>query len=117
MTLVRVLALTTIAIVALGVQAEAQTPCPEFLRLRNAANEAWKQAMSVPQSERCGALYHASSAAEATLKYASNNHESCDISVRLLSQVEGYHREAEHARDNACAGRPLRPFPGDIIQR
>jgi hypothetical protein len=117
MTLVRVLAFTLIAIVALGVQAEAQMPCPEFLQLRNAANEAWKQAMRVPRTERCGALYHASLAAEATLKYANNNHESCNISVRLLNQVEGYHREAEYARDNACAGRSLRPYPADIVPR
>ena len=103
--------------VGLGVQVEAQTPCPEYLRLRNAATEAWKQAMTAPPSERCGALYHASSAAEATLKYADNNRESCNISVQLLNQVEGYHREAVQARDNACAGRPLRPFPADIIQR
>jgi hypothetical protein len=117
MTLVGVLAFTMIAIVGLGLQAEAQTPCQEYLRLRNAANEAWKQAMSVPPSERCGALYHTSLAAEATLKYANNNHESCDISVPLLNQLERYHREAVQARDNACAGRPLRPFPADIIQR
>jgi hypothetical protein len=110
-------AFTMIAIVGLGVQAEAQTPCPELVRLRNAATEAWKQAMRAPPSERCGALYHASLAAEATLKYANNNHESCDISVPLLNQVEGYHREAVQARDNACAGRPLRPYPADIIQR
>ena len=117
MTLVGVSAFTMIAIVGLGVQAEAQTPCQEYLRLRNAANEAWKQAMSVPPSERCGMLYHASLAAEATLKYANNNRQSCDISVPLLNQVERYHREAVQARDNACAGRPLRPFPADIIQR
>jgi len=117
MTLKGVLALTMIAIVGLGVQVEAQTLCPELVRLRNAANEAWKQAMSVPPSERCGALYHASLAAEATLKYANNNRESCGISVPPLNQVEGYHREAVQARDNACAGRPLRPYPADIIQR
>jgi hypothetical protein len=108
---------TMIAMVGLGVQAEAQTPCQEYLRLRNAANEAWKQAMSAPPSERCGAFYHASLAAEATFKYANNNRESCDISVPLLSQVERYHRQAVQARDNTCAGRPLRPFPADIIQR
>src|SRR6516225_928805 len=79
-------AFTMIAIVGLGIQAEAQTPCQEYLRLRNVATEAWKQAMSVPPSERCGALYHASLAAEATLKYANNNHESCDISVPLLNK-------------------------------
>ena len=116
MTLKGVPAFTLIAIVGLGVQVEAQTPCPEYLRLRNAATEAWKQAMRVPQSERCGALYHAALAAEATLKYADDNRESCDISVPLLSQVEGYRRQAVQARDNACAGRPLRPYPADIIQ-
>jgi hypothetical protein len=117
MTLKGVAAFTLMAIVGLGVQVEARTPCHEYLRLRNAATEAWKQAMRAPRSERCGALYHASLAAEATLKYADNNRESCDISVQLLNQVEGYHREAVKARDNACAGRPLRPFPADIIQR
>src|SRR5712672_3001759 len=76
-----------IAIVGLGIQAEAQAPCPEYLRLRNAANEAWKQAMRVSPPERCGALYHASLAAEATLNYANDNRESCDISVPLLNQV------------------------------
>ena len=110
-------AFTMIAIVWLGVQAEAQTPCPEYLRLRNAATEAWKQAMRVPSSERCGALYHAALAAQATLKYADNNRETCDISVPLLNQVERYRREAVEARNNACAARPLRPFPADIIQR
>src|SRR5437763_1833847 len=109
MTLKRVPAFTIIAIVGLGVQVEAQTPCPELVRLRNAATEAWRQAMRVPPSERCGALYQASLAAQATLKYADNNRESCDISVSLLDQVERYHREAVQARDNACAGRPFRP--------
>jgi hypothetical protein len=117
MTLRRVPAFTIIAIVGLGFQAEAQAPCPELVRLRNAASEAWKQAMKVPLSERCGALYHASLATEVTLNYANSNHESCDISVPLLNQVEGYHRETVKARDNACAGRPLRPFPAEIIQR
>jgi len=117
MTLKAVPALAMIALVGLGVQAEAKAPCPELVRLRNAATEAWKQAMRAAPSERCGALYHASSAAEATLKYADNNRESCDISVPLLNQVERYHREAVQARDNACAGRPLRPYPPDIIRR
>jgi hypothetical protein len=116
MTLRRVPAFTMIAIVGLGVQAEAQAPCAEYLRLRNAATEAWKQAIRAPRSERCGALYHAALAAVATLKYADNNRESCNISVQLLNQVEGYHREAVQARDTACAGRPLRLFPADIIQ-
>src|SRR5229473_2712322 len=117
MKLIGVPALTMIAIVWLGVRAEAQTPCPEQVRLRNVATEAWKEAMKAPPSERCGALYHASLAAEATLNYANNNRESCDISVPLLNQVEGYYREAVQARDTACAGRPLRPYRADIIQR
>jgi hypothetical protein len=117
MTLKGVPAFTLIAIVGLGVQVEAQTPCPEYLRLRNAATEAWKQAMRTPPSERRGALYHASLAAEATLKYADNNRESCDVSVPVLNQVERYYREAVETRDNVCAGRPARPFPVDIIQR
>jgi hypothetical protein len=116
MTLIGVPAFAMIAIVWLGGQAEAQTPCPELVRLRNAATESWKDAMRVPPSKRCGALYHASLAAEATLRYANDNRESCDISVPLLNQVEGYHREAVQARDNVCAGRPLRPYPADIIQ-
>jgi hypothetical protein len=117
MTLKGVPAFTLIAIVGLGVQVEAQAPCAEYVRLRNAAAEAWEQAMRAPPSERCGALYYASLAAEATLKYADNNRESCDISVPLLNQVDRYHRETVQARDNACAGRPLRPFPADIIRR
>jgi hypothetical protein len=117
MTLKGAPAWTMIAIVGLGVQVEAQTPCPELVQLRNAATESWKQAMRAPPSERCGALYHASSAAETTLKYADNNRESCHISVPLLNWVERWHREAVQARDNACAGRPLRPYPPDIIQR
>jgi hypothetical protein len=117
MTLKGVTAFTIIAVVGLTVQAEAKAPCQEYLRLRNTATEAWKQAMRAPRSERCGALDHASLAAAATLKYAENNRESCDISVRSLNDVEGYHREAVQARHNACAGRPLRPYPADIIQR
>jgi hypothetical protein len=117
MTLKTVPAFAMLAIMGLGVQAEARTPCQEYLRLRNAATEVWKQAMRAQPSERCGALYRASSAAEATLKYAADNRESCDISDQLLGQVEGQRREAIQARDNACAGRPLRPYPADIVPR
>jgi len=105
-----------IAIVGFSVQAEAQAPCPELGRLRDTANEAWKQAMRGPPSERCGSLHHAASATQATLDYANNNRESCGISDPLRSQVEKDHRRAVQARDNVCAGRPLRPFPPDIIQ-
>jgi hypothetical protein len=116
MTLIRVHICTMIAIAWLGVQAEAQTPCPEVVRLRNVATEAWKEAMRAPRPERCGPLNRASLAAEATLNYANHNRESCNISVRLLHDVEGYHSDAVQARDNVCAGRPMRPFPPDIIR-
>jgi hypothetical protein len=116
-TIKRVLTFTIIATVGLAVQVEAQTPCPELMRLRNSATEAWKQAMRAPTSDRCGPLYHASLAAEVTLNFADNNRERCDISVPLLNQLERYHREAVQARNNVCAGRPLRPYPPDIIQR
>jgi hypothetical protein len=116
MTLLRISAFTLIATAWLGVQAQAQAPCPEVVRLRNAATEAWKEAMRAPQPERCGALDQASLAAEATLNYANNNRESCNISVRLLSDFEGYRRNAIQARDNVCAGRPMRPYPPEIIR-
>jgi hypothetical protein len=115
--LIRMPAVTIIAIAWLGVQAKAQTPCPELVQLRNAATEAWKEAMRASPLERCEALGHASSAAEATLDYANSSRETCNISLRLLNEVEGYHREAIRARDNVCAGRPLRPYPADIIRR
>ncbi len=117
MRLIGVSAFAMIASVCLGVRAEAAAPCPEVVRLRNAATEAWKDAMKAPPSERCGALDQASSAAEATLKFASDNRQSCNISVPLLDQVEGYRRQAVQARDNVCAGRPMQPYPADIIQR
>jgi len=117
MTLKTVPAFAFMTIIGLGVQVEAQTPCQEYLRLRNAANMAWKHAMRAPSSQLCGALNQAALAAEATLRYASSNRAACDISVPLLSWVEGYHRQAAQARDNVCAGRPLRPYPADIIER
>ena len=113
-----VAAFVMIAISGLGLQAaEARAPCPEYLRLRNAASESWTQAMRGPPSERCLALDHASWATEETLNYANNNRKSCGIPELLLDQLEGYHRETVRARDNVCAGRPARPFPPDIIQR
>jgi hypothetical protein len=117
MMLRRVSAFTIMIAAGFAPQAGAQAPCTELLRLRNAANEAWKQAMRGSPSERCAALYHAASATEATLNYANGNRESCRISVPLINQVEEYNRKAVQARDNVCAGRPLRPYPPDIIQR
>ncbi len=117
MTVKEMAAFTIITTVWLGVPAEALTPCQEYLRLRNAATEAWKEAMREASSERCEALHQAVSAADATFKYASINQQSCNISGPLLNQVEDFHRQSIQTRDNACAGRPLRPYPADIIQR
>ena len=111
------IAIIGVAMIGLGVQVEAKTPCPELVRLRNVATEAWKRAMRAPQSDRCGALYQAALAAEATRKYADDNRQACNVSVSLLNQVERSDREAVQARDNVCAGRPLRPYPPDIIKR
>lgn len=105
----------TLAIIGLALEAEA-APCQDYLRLRNAANEAWRRAMGAPDSERCAALHRASSSAEATLQYADNNRESCDISVPILNSLQAHQREAMQARDNVCSGRPMRPFPADIIR-
>ncbi len=116
MTPIRVAAFAAIAIVGLAVQAQAQSPCAELTQLSSAATEAWKHAMRVPRSERCGALYTASLAAAATLRYANDNHLSCGISEPLRSDVERNHRVAVQARDNVCAGRPLRPYPPEIVQ-
>jgi len=110
------IAIIGVAMIGLGVEVEAKTPCPELVRLRNVATEAWKRAMRAPQSDRCGALYQAALAAEATRKYADDNRQACNVSVSLLNQVERSDREAVQARDNVCAGRPLRPYPPDIIQ-
>jgi hypothetical protein len=110
-------AFTMISTLCLAVPAEAEAPCPDFVQLRNAATQTWKEAMKAPRPERCGAMGRASSAAEATLKFASNNRESCNISVPLLNQLDGYHRKAVQARDNVCAGRPMQPYPADIVPR
>ncbi len=112
------LAVTMIAgLIGFEVRADTRAPCAEVVQLRNSANAVWKRALSAPPAERCAALGEASQATEATLNYASDNRESCNISASLLSDVEGYHRQAVQARDNACAGRPLRPYPADIIRR
>jgi len=116
MTRIGLPAFTMIALVSLGVQAEAKAPCQQYLQLRNAATKAWKAAMGAPPSQRCGAFDRASQAAEATLTYVNSNRDSCDISVPLLAQVEDTHHDAVQARNNVCAGRPVRPYPADIIR-
>ncbi len=71
--------------------------------------------MRAPPPERCLALNRVSQLTAATVNYARNNHELCGISGPLLNQVEQYQYEVAEARDNVCAGRPLRPFPPDVV--
>jgi hypothetical protein len=54
---------------------------------------------------------------DAIAEYANDQRELCDISSLSLNGFEKEQREAVKMRDNACAGRPVRPFPADIIQR
>ena len=98
-------------------QANAQERCPELTRLRSEAAEAIKPRTSVAPSDRCGAYNRFSMAWGAIAQYANDHRELCDISIVSLSEFEKRHREGEKARNNVCAGRPLRPYPPDIIER
>jgi hypothetical protein len=106
--------LVMMALVGYCSQATAQERCPELTRLRSEAAEAIKPMTSV---DRCGAYNRFSMAWGAIAQYAKDHRELCDISVDFLSEFEKRHREAEKARDKVCAGRPLRPYPPDVIER
>jgi hypothetical protein len=67
-------------------------------------------------SGRCETYIRSSMAWGAMVRYANDHREACDISNQSLSEFEKYRREAVSARDNACAGRPVRPFPPEIIK-
>jgi len=101
----------------LAIEANAQTPCPELERLRNAATEAQQQVTRDPESIRCGSYHRLARAAEAVVEYARNNRESCGISTELLVKMERYHHMAAQDRNNFCAGRLLRPLPLLVIPR
>ena len=109
--------LTIIALAVFCIQANAQDRCPELTRLRNEAAEALKQTRTVAASERCLSYNRLSRARGAIAQYASDHRESCDISIVSLGDLEKYRSDAVKARDNVCAGRPVRPYPPDIIQR
>jgi hypothetical protein len=111
-------ALAMIALVGFCSHAKAEARCPELTRLRSEAAGVLKQTRGlVPTSDRCEAYNRFSMAWGAIVEYANDQRELCDISDLSLSEFEKSHREAVRMRDNACAGRPLRPFPPDIIQR
>ncbi|WP_445222069.1 hypothetical protein ACKWRH_20510 [Bradyrhizobium sp. Pa8] len=98
-------------------EAGAQTPCPELPRLRSEAVEAAKPMARALMSDRCDAYIRASRAWSAVVDYANDHRDVCEISDRLLGDLEMYRREAVAARKNVCAGRPVRPFPADIVSQ
>src|SRR5689334_423219 len=110
-------ALAMAALVGCCSQANAQARCPELTRLRSGAAEAVKQMTGVATSDRCDASSRFSMAWGKIVRYANNHRELCDTSGISLSECEKRYRAAVVARDNVCAGRPLQPFPPDIIQR
>ncbi|TWB66733.1 hypothetical protein FBZ94_101411 [Bradyrhizobium sacchari] len=96
-------------------EAGAQARCPELIRLRSAAVEASKPITRALMSSRCDAYISASLAWSAVVDYARDHQDVCDVSNRLLSDLEKYHLDSVTARINVCAGRPVRPFPADVV--
>ena len=111
--------LATIALIGFCGQAGAQAQCPELTWLRSEAVEALKPIGRARAliSNNCEAYIRSSMAWGEMVQYANDHREACDISDRSLSGFEKYYREAVSAHDNAGAGRPIRPFPPEIIQR
>jgi hypothetical protein len=111
-------ALAMMALIGFCGQANAQAQCPELTRLRSEAVEASRPMGRTRAliSDSCEAYIRSSMAWGAMVQYANDHREMCGISFHSLSEFEKYHREAVRARDNVCAGRPVRPFPPDIIQ-
>ena len=96
-------------------QADAQAQCPELTRLRSEAVQASKPMRRSLMAGRCEAYVQASLAWGAVVDYASEHQDVCDISEHALSEIEKYHGDAVAARNNVCAGRPVRPFPADVV--
>jgi hypothetical protein len=98
-------------------QADAEAQCPELSRLRSEAAQAAKQMTGLPRPKGCETYIRSSNAWHAIVQFANDHREACDISSISLSEFEQRHREAVSARDNVCAGRPVRAFPAEIIHR
>jgi hypothetical protein len=84
--------------------------------LRNEAQLALKQSTIASAAERSYRYNRLSKAWDAVAQYASDNRESCHVSIASLSEYKRYRGQTLKDRDNACAGRPLRPYGADIIQ-
>jgi hypothetical protein len=112
-------ALAMIALTGLCGQANAQAQCPELIRLRGEAVEASKPMGRARAliSHSCEAYIRSSMAWAVMVQYANDHRDVCDISFHSLSELEKDLRDAAMARDNVCAGRPVRSFPPEIIQR
>lgn len=110
--------LSAIAMIALaGFGGQVQAQCPELTRLRSEAVEATKPMNRGLMPDRCDAYIRASLAWGSLRAYAQDHQEACDISSRSLGDIEKSHHDAVVARNNVCAGRPVRPFPADVILR
>jgi hypothetical protein len=111
-------ALAAIALAVFCSQAHAQAQCLELNRLRGEAVQASKKWTAlVPPSQHCETYIRISMAWAAIARYANDHREACDVSEVSLNEFEQRHREAVTARDNFCSGRPVRPYPAEIIQR
>jgi hypothetical protein len=111
-------ALAAIALAGFCSQAHAQAQCPELTRLRGEVAQASKKWTAlVPPSQHCATYVRIAMAWAAIAQYANDHRDSCDLSEVSLNEFEQRHREAVTARDNFCSGRPIRPFPAEIIQR
>jgi len=110
-------ALAIMALIGFGGPANAQTQCPELVRLRGEAAAVAKQRIGIPIMASCERYGRLANAWTAVAQYASAHRDVCEVSDRSLDDFEKYQREAVDARDNVCAGRPARPFPPEIIRR
>ena len=108
------LVLATIVLVALGGDAYAQPRCSELAKLRDDVVEAAKQLTGIAS---CEAYSRFTTAWGRVLRYANTHRESCEISGAALTGFDSRHREAVMMRNAVCAGRPLQPFPPDIIRQ
>lgn len=106
-----------IVLVGLFSHANAQANCPELIKLRAEAAESAKQMTGAATSDRCVAYARFSLIWSKILQYAKDHRKLCDVPGNLLGEIEKRSRDAVRARDNVCAGRPLQPFPPEIISR
>jgi hypothetical protein len=108
MMLLRIPAFAVIVLTGFCIQAHAQSPCLEFPRL---------QRESALPPRGCDSYNRLSIAWREVLRYATDNRESCGISVQSLKEFEKHYEQMIKARDNVCAGQPPRGFPADRFRR